>query len=267
MIKINGLVVDQFVFPGGEVNIRLPEGLKAPMDIIAWTESSDDVMALALTFDALRRHYGAAVKTQLTIPYYPYARQDRVCSTGEALSKEVFFKMITTACHCNFTSYDVHSHSDKVRSIGLISILNTIDPTFTKDTILIAPDAGSTVKVQNVADYYKLPMLQGYKIRDPKTGELSGFDIEDPNMDLSDKHLVILDDICDGGGTFVGLAAVIKAKLNPKSLSLYVTHGIFSRGFTALEEHFDMIYTTDTISKEWLPRKQLKIFKVVGIGN
>lgn len=264
MIKINNIPVEVSHFPGGEVNPRLPKGLKAPMNVIAWLETSDDIMALILTFDALRRQYGKDVFCKLTIPYYPYARQDRVCNSGEALSKEVLFKLITSHCHFNFTTYDVHSNTNKVNNITMLDIAKRLQPQFSDDTILVAPDAGSTEKVKELAEHYSLDWIQATKDRCLETGKLSGFSFEtELKCDFSNKHLLIVDDICDGGGTFNGLAAVLKKHLSPKTLSLYVTHGIFSRGFDELEESFDHLYTTDTISKEWLPRSKLTIFKVV----
>lgn len=265
MIKINGLPVQVLTFPGGEVNPRLPEGLKAPMEIIARLESSDDIMVLILVCDSLRRHYGAKVAIDLVIPYYPYARQDRVCNSGEALSKEVINKLITSMCQCNFTTFDVHSDTDKVKNISVLNIARRLSPKFSDDTVLVAPDAGSTEKVKGLAGHFGLDWIQGVKHRDLETGALSGFGIEscEHKFDWSTKHLLIVDDICDGGGTFNGLASVIKKTLGPKTLSLYVTHGIFSRGFHALEDNFDHIYTTDTLNKEWLAREKLTVLKVV----
>lgn len=262
MIKINGLEVEQFTFPGGEVNIRLPKGLKAgPMYVIAWLEKSDDIMALCLVKDALTRHYGCVYR-DVTIPYMPYARQDRVCSQGEALSYRVAVTLLQD--WRNITTYDIHNvdaiPSCNVTNISLKDIVIKLRVKFNNNTILVAPDLGATEKVKEVAEHFNVPWIQGHKVRDPDTGKLSGFGIEECDKG---KDLIILDDICDGGGTFNGLASVIRNTNDPKTLSLYVTHGIFSRGFTALEENFDHIYTTDTRLAEWLPRKKLTQFKLV----
>lgn len=264
MIKINGLLVKQFNFPGGEVSVRLPKGLKAGvMYITAWLQSSDSIIALSLTCDALRRHFGKDVKLNLTVPYYPYARQDRVCSNGESLSKEVIFKLITSQCQSNFKSFDVHSNTDKVIEVTLLDIFKQIEFKFTDDTILVAPDLGSTEKVKALAEYYSLDWIQGIKQRDPETGKLSGFGFEtDLQYDFTTKDLLIVDDICDGGGTFIGLAEVLEEHLTPKTLSLYVTHGIFSKGVTDLLRYFDTIYTTDTYLTD-IEHKALVEFKVV----
>jgi ribose-phosphate pyrophosphokinase len=67
---------------------------------------------------------------------------------------------------------------------------------------------------------------------------------------MLDKDLFIVDDICDGGGTFINIARIIKENEQFKGrIYLIVTHGIFSRGFEDLAEYFNGIYTTNSISE------------------
>jgi ribose-phosphate pyrophosphokinase len=74
-----------------------------------------------------------------------------------------------------------------------------------------------------------------------KTGQLSGFHTN--IADFEGKTCFIVDDICDGGGTFVGLAALLKSRHAGK-IVLIVSHGIFSKGFDLA--NIDAIYTTDS---------------------
>jgi ribose-phosphate pyrophosphokinase len=74
---------------------------------------------------------------------------------------------------------------------------------------------------------------------------------------------VIVDDICDGGRTFLEIAKTIRSERNISILKIYlvVTHGIFSAGFDELKKHFDGIYCTNSVSdidNELV--KQLNIF-------
>jgi ribose-phosphate pyrophosphokinase len=78
-----------------------------------------------------------------------------------------------------------------------------------------------------------------------KTGKLSGFKVFAD--DLKGKTCVIVDDICDGGGTFLGLAKELKDKSCGK-LILIVTHGIFSKGLEKLTEVFDEVFSTNSFS-------------------
>jgi len=72
-----------------------------------------------------------------------------------------------------------------------------------------------------------------------------------------------VDDICDGGGTFIGLAKALKQK-NAGNLYLAVSHGIFSKGFNELNKHFTKIFTTDsfkTINESNV--EQLKLEQII----
>jgi ribose-phosphate pyrophosphokinase len=64
--------------------------------------------------------------------------------------------------------------------------------------------------------------------------------------DLHGQTCFIVDDICDGGGTFAGTAKVLREKGAGK-VNLIVSHGIFSRG--PVIESIDTIYTTDSYKR------------------
>ena len=114
------------------------------------------------------------------------------------------------------------------------------------EVILVAPDAGATPRVQKIAEDMNVNFIQAAKLRDPKTGRLSGFDF---TGDVEGKRLLIVDDICDGGGTFVGLTSEL-IEGGAKTIDLYVSHGIFSKGIGVLfEGGISHIYTTDTIAQ------------------
>jgi ribose-phosphate pyrophosphokinase len=86
--------------------------------------------------------------------------------------------------------------------------------------------------------------VQCLKTRDTKTGALSGFSIADPLI-VKGRNVVIIDDICDGGGTFIGLAQVL-LEAGAQSLRLGVTHGLFTKGLAPLHAVFSQIHTLDT---------------------
>jgi len=81
-----------FVFPGGEVSVKLPEIIPIrevqECQVKAKITNSNDLMELLLAKNALDVKYGP-IRYVLLIPYLPYARQDRVCNDGEALSIKV----------------------------------------------------------------------------------------------------------------------------------------------------------------------------------
>lgn len=101
-----------------------------------------------------------------------------------------------------------------------------------KNTILISPDGGVLQKIYKVASYLQnYDVIECSKSRTVKTEKLSGFKVY--SDDLNGKAYLIVDDICDGGGTFLVLSEELKAK-NTGKLYLVVSHGIFSKGFDKL---------------------------------
>lgn len=107
---------------------------------------------------------------------------------------------------------------------------------------VIAPDKGAVGRASQAAKVMGVPVCRGEKSRDFETGKLTGFHMIDELPDQG--RLLIVDDICDGGGTFMGLAEA--AGLGPDRIDLWVTHGVFSKGFKDLAAHFGVIHTTDS---------------------
>tara|TARA_R110000744_G_scaffold170264_2_gene288393 strand:- start:589 stop:1413 length:825 start_codon:yes stop_codon:yes gene_type:complete len=258
MIRINGKDVKTFNFSAGEVNPTLPEDLKSGrFKILAYLQSSDDIMNLVMVVDALKRNFGDYPIT-LTVPYLPYSRQDRLCNKNEAVGLNVIIGMLSGLADTLF-SFDIHNFEAcgmagsavmqmDITNIPVSRILykNTIT---TRNTILVAPDQGSISKVLKLSAELGTDYVLGSKKRDTATGKLSGFSVNTLGVDCEGKDLLIVDDICDGGGTFLGLYEELE-KLKPKKVDLYVTHGIFSKGYESLLEKFDKIYTTDTFLKD-----------------
>lgn len=121
------------------------------------------------------------------------------------------------------------------------------------------PDAGAGKRYWN--DHHSLlgiepTVIECGKHRDMKTGKLTGFScpLEVP------LHCIIVDDLCDGGGTFVGLAEVLR-KAGAKRVDLIVYHGIFSKGFDL--EHIDNIYTSNSYLIHQEVPKHVRMTKVL----
>ncbi|MNE49699.1 ribose-phosphate pyrophosphokinase [compost metagenome] len=122
------------------------------------------------------------------------------------------------------------------------------------ETILVAPDAGARKKVESLAKEFGFKgIVYANKVRNTRNGKIlrttvDSFVCGDEVLDLEDlkdENLLIVDDICDGGTTFIELAKVLKP-YDLGSLSLYVTHGIFSAGIPRLTDVFDRVYTMNT---------------------
>ncbi|HSY77578.1 MAG TPA: phosphoribosyltransferase family protein, partial [Bacteroidia bacterium] len=100
------------------------------------------------------------------------------------------------------------------------------------DFVLVSPDLGAYKKVDKLAQKieYKGNIATGIKVRNLSSGEIIKSDISAD--DLQGKACIVVDDICDGGRTFIELAPALKAK-NAGNLYFIASHGIFS--YNALE--------------------------------
>lgn len=237
-----------FTFSGGEPHIKIvPDfDINKKVTITHRLNSFNDLGLLCVTVDALRRMDVKII--DLFIPYFPAARQDRVMIPGEPLSVKVYADIINAMQLNKVFVFDAHSEVTP-------ALLNnsTVIPnyTFIKEVLnrigenvkLISPDGGALKKIYKVSEFLGgVEVVECSKSRDVKTGKLSGFKVY--NDDLQGIDCLIVDDICDGGGTFVGLAEELKKK-NAGKLYLVVSHGIFNKGFEVLD-CFDGIFTTNS---------------------
>jgi ribose-phosphate pyrophosphokinase len=219
-------------FAGGENHVKflVPFSEGDKVKIHTRLNSSDDVMTLCLAVDALRHMQVEHI--EVFIPYIPYARQDRVMVPGEPLSIKVFTKLINQLQLNRVTVFDAHSEV----SIALLDrccnipnhdmVKHFLKEYGLKDFTLVSPDLGAYKKVDKLAQKigYKDNIATGLKIRDLATGQIIKSDVN--TDDLHGKACVIVDDICDGGRTFIELSKALKSK-NAGDLYLFVSHGIF----------------------------------------
>ncbi len=113
--------------------------------------------------------------------------------------------------------------------------------------ILVSPDAGASKKIYKLAEQtgYKGDIITCSKDRD-KDGKLAKTVIPMNKIHDTYKDIIIIDDICDGGATFINIAKEIKDKYFKNKIYLIVTHSIFSKGTDDLLNYFDKIYTTNS---------------------
>jgi ribose-phosphate pyrophosphokinase len=251
--------ISTMTFPGGEVGVNVntgsldawnPQAANVKyIDLIAKIQNSNQLMAMFMATDALRRVYPYA-KIDLTIPYFPYARQDRVCNAGEALSVKVVAQLINAMKYASVTVVDPHSPVlvaalDNCFVVDQIAAFRGIKQDWSEWTI-IAPDAGAAKKTEEFAKAVGAKAVVYFqKHRELSTGRITGM-APLGDVDPDGKYLV-LDDICDGGRTFVEL---VKCISYVEYLELAVTHGIFSKGVEVLTDVFDQVYTTDSLPQQ-----------------
>lgn len=252
--------VNVWKFPDGGVGVNINTGDAEPVfeqvDIDVLIEfghmidqrgkevnMSDQIIALMQTMDALRSHFPRA-SFKLMIPYLPYARQDRVCVVGEGHSLRVMAQVINSLNFDSVVVVDPHSTVsealiNKIYKVSQYDLFKDIYKSW-RDVHIVAPDQGAVKKCEEFAKKVGAAgVITCMKTRVGGEVELKVLDEIPQNA-----KLVVLDDICDGGKTFIEVAKAVD-DIYVIELSLAVSHGLFTQGVEAVAHHYDMIYTTD----------------------
>lgn len=243
MITYNKKTSPSFVFPGGEISVKVDIDRHKEYNVKSIIRSSNNLIELLMIADAIKRAASRIYK--LEIPYIPYARQDRVCNPGEAFSLKVFADLINGIEAARVIGWDAHSEVtgaliNNYKDISQAEILEPHRDLFRGMTVC-APDGGAMKKAFKVSQMLNAPLITANKIRNIRTGEIEKTEV---NQDVP-KEVFIVDDICDGGRTFIELAKVLRDK-GAKTILLFVTHGIFSKGLEVFDGLIDQIYTTNS---------------------
>jgi len=208
---------------------------------------SQTVIELLQVSDALDSVF--ATKAVLEIPYLMGARFDRLMQPGDSFDLRVIAKLINS---CGFKKVILHDVHSDVATALINNSVNVSNQALVRqynrpDSILICPDAGAVKKVSKYLDWNKnlVDVVYVNKTRDLSNGNLT-LNVLEPEK-CEGRNCVIIDDLCDGGGTFLGTASQIK----PASLTLIVTHGIFSKGWKVFEGVFDEIITSDSYCRSY----------------
>jgi len=255
--------LESWTFPGGERNVRIndttwPTEVRGVASITCIYRCSDDLVDLVLLVNAVR-HTWPGIIIDLDIPYFPFARQDRVMTPGEANALQAIAQVINMLDFRYVLCLDPHSDVlaalfpagklicnqqwEAWQTLGTLVAENT-------SAALVSPDAGAAKKIYKLAAKLGWPVVEASKRRDPATGNILATTI-DNTVQLNDYDTIfVVDDICDGGRTFIELAKALRDSGYTGKLHLCVSHGIFSKGIEVVNEHFDSIQVINDLRKD-----------------
>jgi len=236
---------------------------------VAAMRDMNDFMLLAQLVDAVRHVTDVAV-SHLQLAWLPWARQDRHMVAGDSFALKVFANQLNTLNFDKVFILDPHSDAAAAAINNCVAIpqetcllqSETLRRAIAQgELMLVAPDAGALKKIHNVA---KATGAKNYAIltkeRDVASGNLTGFALV--AGEVAGKDLLIVDDLCDAGGTFIGSAQVLR-EAGARSVSLYVTHGIFSKGVeNLLNNGIDAIYTTTSFTSPTLASPGVELIDI-----
>lgn len=252
------IVYDIINFSDGEKHIKFITDIdrKDQVKVVCRITSMDELFLLMQVGDILNR---MEVEWALIITYLMGMRMDRVMSFNEAYSLKIVAKMINDL---NADAvFVVEPHSDK--TVKLINkctpLMNKFMQTALNDVdhnyMIVFPDAGA--KLRYAGDVSEeagaLPIMTCHKKRDTTTGKLSGFGIDNPEI-LDEfpncNAFFVLDDLCDGGGTFCGISDQLKALRPDFHRTLAITHAVNPRGIYKVMDYYNDLFITDSFT-DW----------------
>ncbi|MGV0804270.1 phosphoribosyltransferase family protein [Mycolicibacterium setense] len=232
-------------YPGGDIAVRHLEPVAAGRRPVAWNTGG------ALDFAALAQwaafHRDAA--PLLVMPYLPSARGDHDATydaqgVARLTAATGVRDIIAADPHSGAWAASAEAHGAAVRAVSATDLVAESPLAQMDWDGVIAPDKGAVDRAGAVANRLGVRLLTAGKVRDPKTGALSGFAAPDG---LTEGRYLLVDDICDGGGTFAGLAQAIRETEPAAELHLWVTHGLFTgRWRENLLPHFASITAANT---------------------
>ena len=245
-IKLAQIEIRQF--PDGDRYVRILDDLKGEDVLLVQTTHPDEkLVELLLIQDALRE---MGVRRIITvIPYYGYARQDRLFRKGEAVSARAVARVIEMQSDA-VVLVDVHSellfdyfsipvvHVSSMYEIGKFLKEQGVD-------VVVAPDKGAMNRARIAAevvgcrwDYLEKVRIDGSNVR-----------IAPKNLDVSGMRVAIVDDIISTGGTIATATEQMKSQ-GAESVIAVCTHGLFSGNAMERLRVCDAVYSCDTLESK-----------------
>lgn len=278
MIYLNGKKVEFIEFPNKERRLDLPANmvnidLYQIVNNVYWKYEDDKSIFELLALDYAIKTY--CEQYNLYIGYMPYSRMDRVEKEGTTFSLDIITNILTKNLSSVNHLFILDPHSDIT-----LNLLNNkqkykktvayefeesntpnnkyefakdvIDYTKlnTKNTWFVFPDKGAARRY-NADDYPNVIICE--KVRDFATGKIQQIKAHIEKQTTSpekDAPIIIIDDLCSYGGTFVGAIKAIENDLNIKSKNnwLIVTHAEEAMMEANIPNTFNKVFSTDSIA-------------------
>lgn len=270
MITINNKKVDINHFPDGTLLLK-----EAAADAfhpgnavtIRWNYENNEEL-LAVYF--LAKHIQAAGCRELILdmPYIPNSRQDRVKNPEDVFTLKYFAELVNSLNFAEVRVLDAHSNVslaliDRVRPYTpqkyIEKAIDEIVQQGGKKPLMFYPDEGAGKRYSGMI---ALPYCFGIKNRDWSTGEIKGLSVAGETERIAGSDVLIVDDICSYGGTFIHSAEALAA-LGAANIDLFVSHCEENalRGKLCECGHIRQIYTTDSIFRN-RENAKIKVFEL-----
>ncbi len=252
-------------FSDGEIGVEFQESIRGRSVFLVQSTYSptDNLMELLLMIDAAKR--ASAYKVIAVMPYYGYARQDRKDRPRVAIGSKLVANMLTAAGADRVVTMDLHAPQiqgyfdipvDHLDSSAIF--IPYIESLNLKNLTFAAPDVGSANRIREISTYFECEMVICDKHR-KRANEIASMVVIG---DVTDRDIVLIDDICDTGGTLAKSAGLMKEK-GARSVRALCTHPVLSgKAYENIQSsELEELVVCDTIPVKNLSEK-IKVLSV-----
>lgn len=282
-------------FPDGETHIKFNDELNRKEDyrVVCRITNAEDLFILMQTANILNNN---GVLWSLRIAYLMGMRMDRIMTFKEPFTLKIIADIINSLGA--YSVYVFHPHSD--RAIYDINGFNFLDgacinlmefesrlyssipywdqaserfANFKQENLTCAicyPDKGASKRYQFDYGYFyndvanKPEIITLNKVRDVETGLIKNIEFVNPIKDIDYDVITVVDDLCDGGGTFSGTESLLRSQFPNAMINIYIRHMVNPKGIDVLANKFDNVYFTNSF-KSWEKDNQYNNVHVIDI--
>lgn len=228
-------------FNDGEIQIKIQTNVRGKDTFIiqstcpcAGQSINDNLMELFLLVRTMVR--ASAKSITVVIPYYGYARQDRKVSARVPISAADVALMLELAGVTRVLTVDLHCGQIQgfFRNIPVDNLfaapifVNYLASKDLENVVVVSPDAGGVERAKKFMEGLHKKGVAADMALISKQREKAGV-VGSMNLigDVTNADAIIVDDMCDTGGTLVKAAQLLKDS-GARRVFAVVTHPVFS---------------------------------------
>lgn len=239
--------------PDSEIYVTIDEVVRG-QDIFLVQPCSkpvnDNLMELLLYLDAFRR--ASVHMVSVVIPYFPYARQDRMARGREAISARVVANLLEKMGASRVIYVDIHNRATQGFfniPVDPLTALELLADYFRKpefeDAAIVSPDVGRAGMAGRYAEHLNLPLVVMHKRRT----SFSSTETTHVVGDIKGRRPIIIDDLMAGGSVLKQIDALYDRGAKGKAY-FAVTHPVLLPSALQIldtDERIEKLVVTNTI--------------------
>jgi ribose-phosphate pyrophosphokinase len=256
--------------PDSEIHVQIDEAVRNKEVFVIQPCSApvnDHLVELVLMIDAFRR--ASARSITAIVPYFPYARQERMSKGREAISARVAALMLETVGADRVIYVDIHAEAiqgfftvpvDRLQAFPILSYYFRDKP-YLEDAVVVSPDVGRARLAGKYAQALGVPLVLMHKRRDSFTKAK----VTHVVGDIEDKIPILIDDICASGSVIDEIPVLFEHGAR-REVHLAITHGVL---LPSALRHLDRDWIKELVISDTIlvpPPKRHPKLKIVSVA-